>query len=117
MDSRFTKVPKAMNEDSRIHPVDFAVYSSLDYYASDSGIAWPGLSKIAEMSRLSRPTVVSSIRRLVACGYVQKKQRHKPNGKGFTSSIYLMVLRAESPYEAVNDVAGGSKGGLQERDL
>jgi hypothetical protein len=109
MDTRFTKIPKVLNEDSRIHPLDFAVYCALDYCADNNGLAWPGLSKIAELAHMSRPTVINSIRRLIECGYVHKEQRRKPNGKEFSSSLYILALRAESPQGVVSEVAGGSK--------
>jgi hypothetical protein len=102
-DNRFTKIPKKMNDDSRLRAMDFAVYSALDYFADDNGFAWPGLSKIAEKSHLSRTAVKESLRRLLECGYIRKEQRRKIERLEFDSSLFTLVFRAE----AVRETDGG----------
>ena len=91
----FTLIENIVLEDQTLGPVDILVYLALAKYSDGEGTCWPSMATLAKLARCARCSVVKSIARLVARGYLHRTPRFRPDG-GVTSNAYqLMPLEAK----------------------
>ena len=68
----------------------FAVAAALTLHANDFGVCWPSIRSLANVTRLSRPTVQRALAGLEAAGVIERRARHAPNGARTSDQISLV---------------------------
>lgn len=63
------------------------VYMYLHDRSDAAGVCWPGIKTIAADLKLSRRTVQRALADLERYGFLERTQRHRPNGS-LTSNLY-----------------------------
>lgn len=81
-------------------------YCLLSKFADKTGKCWPSLEKLQELSGLSRPTIIKSIKELSRLGHIEVEHRFNNGMK--TSSLYTLKSPRNSDvnhvYHDVKDV-------------
>ena len=96
----FTLIENAVLEDQALGPVDVLVYLALAKYADGEGTCWPSMATLAKLARCARCSVVKSIARLEARGYLRRTPRFRPDG-GVTSNTYQLMPQEARRYPPV----------------
>lgn len=79
------------------------VYISLLLYAnSKTMICFPSYETIANDSKISRRTVINTIKDLIENGWIRKEQRYNADKKEYTSNIYILVDKLDKEKEEPN---------------
>lgn len=89
MDKGFTQIPNSILVDKRLSVYEKIVYSVILMRCIDKDNCWPSLTTISKDSCISRPKVVSSIKRLVDMGLLKKGDERSENN----SSVYTITDR------------------------
>ena len=66
-----------------------AVYMYLRDRSNGEGACWPSTGNIARELRLSRSTVLRALNDLYRAGFLEKQNRHRPNGS-LTSNLFTI---------------------------
>ena len=66
-----------------------AVYMYLRDRSDSEGTCWPSIGTIARELRLSRSTVQRALNDLYRAGFLDKQNRHRPNGS-LTSNLFTI---------------------------
>ena len=77
-------------------PYGIAVYHCLMSFADQDGICWPSYQTIANLTGMSRPTVIKTIAKLIDLGILSKAERRK--GQRQSSNSYHLTSKAGLPH-------------------
>lgn len=66
-----------------------AVYMYLRDRSNGNGTCWPSIGTISRELRLSRSTVQRALNDLYRAGFLEKRNRHRPNGS-LTSNLFTV---------------------------
>ena len=66
-----------------------AVYMYLRDRSNGDGTCWPSIGTIARELRLSRSSVLRALNDLYRAGFLEKQNRHRPNGS-LTSNLFTI---------------------------
>jgi hypothetical protein len=97
---RLTWIPDAIMDDGRVEKSELLVYLALARHSNKDGECWPSYQRIADLSRLSRKTVIDAVENLVTLGWIIKNTRR--NEKGFTSCLYHLRDEAASLVQSLH---------------
>ena len=128
----FTQIENAILEDPEITKNELLIFWVLNYHADKNDECFPGLKKISDEARLSKPAVIKAINGLVKKGYITKEKRTDPeNPKHNFTNLYTIVAqykyvkkteeelkqpeKQENNRGVVNPVYQGSKPSLPEQ--
>lgn len=74
---------------AELHHRAVAVYMYLRDRSNGEGACWPSIGTIARELRLSRSTVQRALNDLYRAGFLEKQNRHRPNGS-LTSNLFTI---------------------------
>ncbi|MDR3348545.1 MAG: helix-turn-helix domain-containing protein [Acidaminococcales bacterium] len=105
-------------KDMRIPTHGIALYFAIsDHVNDEKDKAFPSISRLALLTRMSRPTVCANLDTLEKTGWI--KREHRFNKGDQISNLYrlpwLFSKRPENDYKSINDIPDsvkGSKGAL-----
>jgi DNA-binding MarR family transcriptional regulator len=87
-DGNWYWVPKEVLTSDKLNGSDKLIYSALAYYANNKTQgSYPSITTICNLIKISRPTVVNGIKKLVELGFISKTEN-----KGKTSYYNLLKL-------------------------
>jgi hypothetical protein len=91
--ARFCIIPARALGDKRLNRTDIMVLNALGMFGDKQGWCFPSIGRIAEMIDAHRTSVSKAISNLIACGYVESRQRYREDG-GQTSNEYRILFDA-----------------------
>jgi len=76
-----------------IKPSEKIVLVKLAKYANNDGECFPGLDRLQEDCQMSRPTLLSKLKKLVELGLISKQRRHNGSGHKLSNSYQLKLIK------------------------
>lgn len=112
----YGSVQRDIMTDSRIDVYSKAVYGLLVSYAGEKVSCYPSLKTICENLKISKPTVIKSIKQLIGVGFLVADKRKTKLGEHEKNIYYPMYIMDENVVKdvdnVVKDIYQGSKGDL-----
>ncbi len=92
--SHLATIPARALDDSRLSHQALKVLCTIATYSDRKGFCWPSMKTLAARLRVSRPTVVEHVGKLIEFGYLARTYRRREDG-GSTSSMLRVLYDGE----------------------
>ena len=107
----FTKVYNDVIDHHRLRPPELALYTAIARHINQqTGLAWPSISRLCEMTNMARATVVKYLYSLEAKGLIQIIRRRRPGTHERAVNHYRLLdprPASDSP-DSTHPAEGGS---------
>lgn len=93
--ARFCIIPARALGDKRLNRTDIMTLNALGMFGDRDGWSFPSTRTIGELINAHRVSVSEALNKLVECGYIECRHRHREDG-GQTSNEYRILFDAPS---------------------
>jgi len=88
----YVVIPQAILHDPNLTAPEILCWLALAAHQRGNNWSWPSVTRLAHLTRLSRSTVIRTLKSLESKGYLKRKRRHG------TTSLYQLFYRPEQDH-------------------